>query len=258
VTDLDVVAGDLLDAYDTGKTVEPLTSRFDGLSLDDAYEIQTIQTRRRIAQGARIVGFKVGLTSMPMQQQFGIDQPDYGVLFDDMTCPADAPIRIDRFLQPRAEPEVALVLGQQLTGPGLSVADVVAAVRYALPAIEIIDSRITDWRIKLVDTIADNASSGGFVLGGTPVPVNGVDLALVGCVLRHNGRIVQTGAGAAVIGSPLHAATWLANTLTARGVRLAAGHVILTGSVTAAVPVSAGDAVTASIDRLGSVTAVFS
>jgi 2-keto-4-pentenoate hydratase len=258
VTDLDGVARELLDAYATGTTVEPLTSRFDGLSLDDAYQIQTIQTRRRIAHGARIVGFKVGLTSAPMQLQLGIDQPDYGVLFDDMTYPADAPISIDRFLQPRAEPEVALVLARPLAGPGLSVADVLGAVGYAIPAIEIIDSRITDWRITLVDTIADNASSGGFVLGGTPEPVSGIDLALVGCVLRRNGRIVQTGAGAAVIGSPLHAATWLANTLAARGVRMEAGQVILTGSVTAAVPVSAGDAVTASIDRLGSVTAVFS
>jgi 2-keto-4-pentenoate hydratase len=256
VTDLDAIAGELLDAY-AEKPIESLTSRFAGLTLDDAYEIQTIQTRRRTAEGARIVGFKVGLTSAPMQQQLGIDQPDYGVLFGDMVQAADAPIPTSAYLQPRAEPEVALVLDRPLTGPGLSVADVVGATRYVLPAIEIIDSRIADWRITLVDTIADNASSAGLVLGSTPVSPAGLDLALVGCVLRHNGRIVQTGAGAAVIGSPWHAATWLANTLTARGVTLDAGHVILTGSVTAAVPVSAGDTVTASIDRLGSVTAVF-
>jgi 2-keto-4-pentenoate hydratase len=256
VTDLDAIAGELLEAY-AEKPVEPLTSRFPGLTLDDAYEIQTIQTRRRTAEGARIVGFKVGLTSAPMQQQLGIDQPDYGVLFGDMVQAADAPIPIAGYLQPRAEPEVALVLDRALTGPGLSVADVVGATRYVLPAIEIIDSRIADWRIALVDTVADNGSSAGLVLGSTPVSPAGIDLALVGCVLRHNGRIVQTGAGAAVIGSPWHAATWLANTLTARGVTLDAGHVILTGSVTAAVPVSAGDTVTASIDRLGSVTAVF-
>jgi 2-keto-4-pentenoate hydratase len=134
---------------------------------------------------------------------------------------------------------------------------VLGAVRYALPAIEIIDSRIADWRIGLADTIADNASSGGFVLGATPLPLT-FDAALIGCVFRRNGRIVQTGAGAAVLGSPLHAATWLANTLTARGARLEAGHVILTGSVTAAVPVTAGDTVTATFDRLGSATAVFS
>jgi 2-keto-4-pentenoate hydratase len=256
VTDLDAIAGELLDAY-SEKPVEPPTSRFDGLSLDDAYEIQAIQTRRRTADGARIVGFKVGLTSAPMRRQLGIDEPDYGVLFGDMVQTADAPIAVAGYLQPRAEPEVALVLDSPLTGPGLSVADLLGATRHVLPAIEIIDSRIADWRITLVDTIADNASSGGLVLGSTPVSPAGIDLALVGCVLRHNGRIVQTGAGAAVIGSPWHAATWLANTLTARGVTLDAGHVILTGSVTAAVPVSAGDTVTATIDRLGSVTAVF-
>jgi 2-keto-4-pentenoate hydratase len=203
------------------------------------------------------VGFKVGLTSAPMQQQLGIDQPDYGVLFDDMVWAADAPIPAAGYLQPRAEPEVALVLDRPLSRPGLSVADVLSATRYALPAIEIIDSRITDWQIRLVDTIADNASSAGLVLGSTPVSPVGIDLALVGCVFRRNGKIVQTGAGAAVIGSPLHAATWLANTLTARGVVLEPGHVILTGSVTAAVPVAAGDTVSATIDRLGSVTAVF-
>jgi 2-keto-4-pentenoate hydratase len=256
VTDLEAIADELADAY-AGKPVEPLTARYDGLTTDDAYRIQTIQTRRRTAAGARIVGWKIGITSAAMQQQLGIDQPDYGVLLDDMVQPADAPIATSAYLQPRAEPEMALVLDRPLHGPGLSVADILAATRYVLPALEIIDSRVTDWRIKLVDTIADNASSAGLVLGSSPVPVTGIDLALVGCVFRHNGRIVQTGAGAAVLGSPLHAATWLANTLTARGVELAAGQVILTGSVTAAVPVVAGDTVNATFDRLGSVTAVF-
>jgi 2-keto-4-pentenoate hydratase len=186
-----------------------------------------------------------------------VDQPDFGHLLTGMIHGADQPIRAGSFLQPRAEPEIALVLGQDLRGPGLSPADVLSATAYALPAIEIIDSRITGWQITLPDTIADNASSGGLVLGATATPVAGLDLALLGCVLRRNGRIEQTGAGAAVMGSPLHAATWLANTRTARGARLAAGHVILTGSMTAAVPVSPGDAVTVAIDRLGTVTAAF-
>jgi 2-keto-4-pentenoate hydratase len=251
--DLDTVATDLLDAYDTGKTLAPLT----GLTLDDAYAIQQIQVRRRVAAGARVIGFKVGLTSAPMRKQLGIDEPDYGHLFDDMLYAADAPIPTSRYLQPRAEPEVALVLGRPVRGPGLGVTDLLSAVAYALPAIEIIDSRITDWRIGLHDTIADNASSGGLVLGQTPTPLSGIDLSLIGCVLRRNGRIQHTGAGAAVLGSPLHAATWLANTLTRRGVELAAGHVILTGSLTAAVPVQPGDTVSAELDRLGAVTAVF-
>jgi 2-keto-4-pentenoate hydratase len=257
VADLDAIATDLLDAYDTGKTRPPLTTTHDGLTLDDAYAIQQLQVRRRIADGTTIIGFKVGLTSAAMQQQLGVHEPDYGHLLSDMLYPADAPIPASRFLQPRAEPEVALVLGRPLRGPRLAVSDVVNATAYALPAIEIIDSRITDWQISLIDTIADNASSGGLVLGQTPVPLTGIDLALVGCVLRRNGRIQHTGAGAAVIGSPLHAATWLANTLSARGVELAAGHVILTGSLTAAVPVSPGDTVTATLDRLGTVTAIF-
>jgi 2-keto-4-pentenoate hydratase len=257
MTDLDAIAAELLAAYTTGRTVPPLTARYDGLTVDDAYAVQLLQARRRTAGGATVVGYKVGLTSVAMRQQLGVGEPDFGHLFSDMMYPADAPIPTGRFLQPRAEPEVALVLGKPLRGPGLSVADVASATAYALPAIEIIDSRVTDWKIGLVDTVADNASSGALVLGGSPTPLSTVDLALTGCVFRHNGRIVHTGAGAAVVGSPLNAATWLANVLTARGAELAAGHVILTGSLTAAVRVQPGDTVTATLDRLGSVTAVF-
>jgi 2-keto-4-pentenoate hydratase len=255
--DLDAIAADLLDASATGKALPPLTATYGGLTLDDAYAIQRIQARRRVAGGARIVGFKVGLTSAAMREQLGVDQPDFGHLFSDMLHAADAPIATSRYLQPRAEPEVALVLARPLRGPGVGVADLVSATAYAVPAIEIIDSRIADWRIGLLDTIADNASGGGVVLGQTPTALAGIDLSMTGCVLRRNGRIQHTGAGAAVLGSPLHAATWLADTLTRRGVELAAGHIILTGSLTAAVPVRPGDAITASLDRLGAVTAVF-
>jgi 2-keto-4-pentenoate hydratase len=257
MTDFDALATALPEAYATGATLPPLTDTYDGLTLDDAYAIQQAQVRSRVARGASIVGFKVGLTSEPMRQQFGVHEPDFGHLLSDMAHAADAPITASQFLQPRAEPEIALVLGQPLRGPGLSVSDIVAATAYALPAIEIIDSRIANWRISLLDTVADNASSGGFVLGQTPTPLDRLDLSLTGCVFRRNGRIVATGAGAAVLGSPLHAAAWLANELTSRGAELEAGHAILTGSVTAAVPVTVGDAVTATFDRLGAVTAVF-
>ncbi len=253
---LQELAEALGEAYRRGP-VQPPSAGNPHLTVDDAYAVQELQVRDRIAAGARIIGYKVGLTSAAMQQQLGVDSPDFGHLLDDMVYAADSPIPVAGFLQPRAEPEVALVLGAALAGPRVTVSDVIAATAYALPAVEIIDSRVADWRIGLVDTSADNASSGGLVLGATPVPLAGVDLALVGCVFRRNGRIVHTGAGAAVIGSPLHAAAWLANTLTARGVRLEAGHVVLTGSLTAAVPVVSGDAVTTTIDRLGSVTAVF-
>ncbi len=257
MADLDSIAAELLNAYGTASTLAPLSSTYDDLTVDDAYAIQQIQVSRWLADGASVIGYKAGLTSASMRQQMGVYEPDFGHLLTGMVYPADAPIQISKFRQPRAEPEIALVLSQPLHGPGLSITDVVSATAYALPAIEIIDSRITDWRIGLVDTIADNASSGGLVLGQSPAPVAGRDLALAGCVFRRNGRIVSTGAGAAVLGSPWYAATWLANTLTARGAELAAGSIILTGSITAAVPVTAGDTVTATIDGLGSVTAVF-
>jgi 2-keto-4-pentenoate hydratase len=182
--DLDSIADELLAAYRTGETLPPLTSTYPGLTIDQAYAIQQRQTPTRANGGAGIVGFKIGLTSPAMQQQLGVDQPDYGHLFTDMLHGADTPIRASAFLQPRAEPEIALVLARPLHGPGLSVANVLSATAYALPAIEIIDSRNTDWRIGLEDTIADNASSGGLVLGGTPTAIAGRDLSLLGCVRR--------------------------------------------------------------------------
>lgn len=258
MADLESIATTLADAYSADQpTLAPLTGTYDELTIDDAYEIQQIQIRRRVAAGAAVIGYKVALTSAAMQQQMGVYEPDFGHLLTDMVHAADAPIPADLFRQPSAEPEIALVLSGDLDGPGLSVADVMSATAYVLPAIEVIDSRIAGWKIGLIDTIADNASSGGLVVGQTPAPVGVRDLALAGCVFRLNGRIVSTGAGAAVLGSPWHAATWLANTLTARGARLRAGSIILTGSITAAMPVTAGDAVMATIDGLGSVTAVF-
>jgi len=257
MADLDALATLLIDAYTTRTPVPPLTDSFDSLTIDDAYAIQQIQIRTRISAGAGIAGFKVGLTSEPMRQQFGVTDPDFGHLLTDMAYLADASVPVSNFLQPRAEPEIALVLGRPLRGPRVTVTDVAAATSAVVPAIEIIDSRIADWKISLLDTVADNASSGGFVVGQSPVPLANIDLSLTGCVLRRNGRIAATGAGAAVLGSPLHAAAWLANELLGRGAQLEPGHVILTGSITAAIPVAAGDAVTASFDRLGSVTAVF-
>jgi len=257
VTDLGAVAARLLEAYATKTPVPPLVETYDRLTLNEAYAIQQLQVSSRLAAGAVIAGYKVGLTSEPMRQQIGVTEPDFGHLLTDMAYAADASVPVTEFLQPRAEPEIALVLGKPLRGTRLSVSDLIAATAYAVPAIEIIDSRIANWKISLLDTVADNASSGGFVLGQSPVPVDRLDLSLTGCVLRRNGRIVSTGAGAAVLGSPLNSATWLANELIGRGAELEPGHVILTGSITAAIPVVAGDAVTASFDRLGSVTAVF-
>jgi 2-keto-4-pentenoate hydratase len=251
------IAGALLGAYRSRKPVDPLTGQYDDLTLEDAYQIQLLQVGRWLSDGARVKGHKVGLTSAAMQRQMGVDSPDYGHLLDRMFWLEHEPIPASRFVQPRVEPEVAFVLARPLQGPGVTVADAIAAVGYVLPALELIDSRIRDWKIGLADTIADNASSGGVVLGSTPAALSAVDLRLSGCNLHKNGELAGTGAGGAVLGSPLVSLVWLANTLGARDVTLEAGHVILPGSITASIPVGAGDTVTATFAGLGSVTARF-
>jgi len=252
------IAEILLGAYSSRQPVEPLTEKYEGLTLSDSYEIQLLQVRRWLAAGAQLKGHKVGLTSAAMQRQLGVGQPDYGHLLDDMFWLEHEPIPVSRFLQPRIEPEIAFVLARPLRGPGVTVAEAIASVGFVLPALELIDSRIRDWKIGLLDTIADNASSGGVVLGSNPASLGAVDLRLCGCNLHRNGTLAGTGAGGAVLGSPLTALVWLANTLGARDVALEPGQVILPGSVTASVPVGAGDSVTATFAGLGSVTARFS
>ena len=246
----------LLEAYRTGEPVAPLVSTFPGLTIDDAYRIQLAQVAVWMAQGRRVLGRKVGLTSPAMQAQMKVSQPDFGHLMDDMFFAEHDPVPAARFLQPRAEPEVAFVLSRDLAGPGVTVAAAAAAVDFVLPALEIIDSRIADWQIGIVDTISDNASSGGVVLGSTARRIGEVDLRLGGCVLHRNGEIAGTGAGGAVLGSPLNSLAWLANTLGERGESLHAGQVILPGSITASIPFEPGDVITATMAGLGSVTAV--
>ncbi|MFF5264705.1 2-keto-4-pentenoate hydratase [Actinomadura viridis] len=247
----------LLDASDSGIPIPPLTATHPDLSVADAYAVQLRQVAAWTDAGAVIKGHKVGLTSAAMRRQLGVDQPDFGHLTHGMFFQDAAPIDTARFLQPRIEPEIALVLGRPLAGPGVTAAEAVAAVEFALPALEIIDSRIADWKITLADTIADNASSGGVVLGTTPARLDALDLPLTGCLLHRDGDLVDTGAGGAVLGSPINALVWLANVLGERGVTLEAGHVVLPGSVTAAVPVAPGDTFTAAFGGIGSVTAAF-
>jgi 2-keto-4-pentenoate hydratase len=245
----------LLGAYASKVPIPPLADKFGELTVDDAYLGQLAQVEHWLAAGRRVLGHKVGLTSAAMQRQLGVDQPDFGHLTDDMFFAENSAVPAGRFLQPRIEPEVAFVLARPLAGPGVTVADAIAAVDYVLPALEIIDSRIADWRIGLVDTIADNASSGGVVLGSRPVRITDVDLRLAGCTLHRNGELVATGAGGAVLGSPVNSLAWLANVLGRRGVTLRAGHVVLPGSMTAAQPFTPGDVVTSTVAGLGSVTA---
>ncbi|RSN66942.1 2-keto-4-pentenoate hydratase [Actinomadura sp. WAC 06369] len=250
-------AGALLDAYATGTPISPLTTDYPDMSIADAYAVQAVQVKTWTDAGARVKGHKVGLTSAAMQRQLGVNYPDSGVLLDSMFLPENDAIERARFLQPRVEPEVAFVLGRRLAGPGVTAADAVGAVEYVLPALEVIDSRIADWKIKLPDTIADNASSGGVVLGTRPVRLDGLDLALMGCLLHRNGNLIDTGAGGAVLGSPINALVWLANVLGESGQALEPGHVVLPGSITAMVPVAPGDTMTATFAGVGSVTARF-
>jgi 2-keto-4-pentenoate hydratase len=243
----------LRDAYTTG----PVAPLRDGLAPNDAAGAYTVQAAN-IAEwrqaGRRLVGRKVGLTSKAVQAQLGVDQPDFGALFADMAIADGGELLASKVLQPKAEAEVALILGTDLGGAKLTREQVAAAVAFAVPAIEIVDSRIADWKITFADTVADNGSSAFFVLGSKQKVLQGLDLWSCGMVLEVNGLVVSLGAGAACLGHPLNAATWLAQTLADRGESLHAGDVLLTGALGPMVTLKAGDRVKASIGGLGSVS----
>lgn len=254
---VDEAADRLLKAYSSGTPIAPLVGDHPQATVTDAYRVQRAQLHRWTADGAEVRGHKVGLTSAAMQEQMGVDQPDHGHLLTSMFHLEHQPIPVQEYLQPRIEPEVAFVLGRTLSGPGVTAADAIAAVEFVLPALEIVDSRIQDWNISIVDTIADNASSGGVVLGSRPLPLSALDLRLARCTLHANGRHIATGLGGAVLGSPINALVWLANTVGPLGIDLEPGHVVLPGSMTRAIPVQSGDTVVTDIDGLGDVTAIF-
>jgi 2-keto-4-pentenoate hydratase len=237
--------------------VEPLTGQVPELTIEDAYAIQSLNVDRRLAEGGVLHGRKVGLTSKPMQDLLGVDEPDFGALLDDMFVEEGDDVPLEELLQPRVEAEIVFVMARDLTGPGVTVNAALAAVAGALPALEIIDSRIADWEIKLVDTVADNASSARVVLGGRLTPLEGLDLRLVGMALSRNGEPVESGAGAAVLGNPIRCVAWLANRLSDFGASLRAGDVVLAGSLHRALPLSAGDVIRAEFAHLGAVTARF-
>ena len=245
-------------ADQTKQAIPALTDTWADIDVVDAYAIQQVNIARRLEAGAVVRGHKVGLSAKAMQEMLGVHEPDYGHLLDDMFCYEHDTISMARFCQPRAEIEVAFVLGRPLHGPGVTVADVVRATDYVLPSIEIVDSRVQDWKIKIQDTIADNASSAALVLGGRPTRLHDVDPALIGATLRKNGEIVETGCSGAVLGNPVIAVAWLANKLAQFGVALEPGHVIMPGSCTRMVPVGAGDVIRADFDILGHVSIGFS
>ena len=243
----------LRNAYGTG-AVPPLRDGLDPVDADGAYAIQAINTAHWVDGGRRIVGRKVGLTAKAVQAQLGVEQPDFGVLFDDMAIPDGGVLRTSSVLQPKAEAEVAIVLARDLTSPTTTVADVMAATAHAVAAIEIVDSRIADWKITFADTVADNGSSAFYVVGDDSRSLDGLDLYTCGMVLEVNGAVASLGAGAACLGHPLEAAAWLARTLAGNGDALRAGDVVLTGALGPMVALTASDRVTARIGGLGSVS----
>lgn len=247
-----------LAAAESGRVpIGPITVSWTDADIDDAYEIQLANVRRRVGEGDRIAGFKVGLTSRAMQEALGVGEPDYGHLLGSMILPSGSVIERSSLVSPRVEVETAFILARPLVGPGVTVVDVLRATEFVLPAIEVIDSRIADWRITLVDTVADNASSAMVVLGTRPTRLDAVDLRLTGAVLGANGQVVETGAGAAVLGHPAVAVAWLANTLASRHIEFAEGQIILPGSCTRALSVDAGDSIRAEMSDLGSVDVTF-
>ena len=238
-------------------TLRPLTERYPDITTGDAYRIQLSLIELKRADGAKVVGKKIGLTSKPMQKMLNVDQPDYGHILDNMIVQEGDRLSAKELIQPKVEPEIAFILDRDLKGPGVTAVQVLAATRFVLPALEIIDSRIEGWKIKLCDTIADNASSARVILGGPPRQVHQIDLRLIGMVMEKNGEMIQTGAGAAVMNHPANAVAWLANAIGQFGVTLEAGEIVMPGAISAAVDVAVGDLIRASFGDLGTVSVKF-
>jgi 2-keto-4-pentenoate hydratase len=250
---IQAAASVLAEARQTRRTCSRVSERFHISTLADAYAVQELNTQAALAEGRRLSGRKIGLTSLAVQQQLGVDQPDFGMLFADMEFRDGDVIDCARLIQPKAEGEIAFVLGRDLPNPDTTLGELMRAVEYLVPALEIVDSAIEDWKITLVDTVADNASSGLYVLGKTPVRLANLDLALEGMLLEKNGTQAAIGVGAACLGNPLDACLWLARTMAEVGRPLRAGDVLLSGALGPMVPVTAGDSLRLRLTRLGEV-----
>lgn len=255
---IDQAAARLAQARRSGEPCAPVRDLIGETSQDDAYAVQEQYIAAERAAGSRVVGRKIGLTSQAVQKQFGVAEPDFGVLFDQMIYGSTEPIDLGSFLQPRVEGEIAFVLSRDLDSPTTTVAEVLRATDYVLPAIEIVDSRIAGWDIRITDTIADNASSGAVVLGTTPYSLTGLELGDVAMVLEHLGEPVSVGAGSACLGSPANAVAWLAREVARRGSPLRAGEVILSGALGPMVGVTSAGRYRMLLSGMGRVDAVFS
>jgi 2-oxopent-4-enoate/cis-2-oxohex-4-enoate hydratase len=248
----------LYEAMRARTTIAPLTDQSPEINIEEAYQISLRMLERRLADGERMIGKKIGVTSKVVMDMLNVRQPDFGFLTDTMVYGNSAEVPVStQLMQPKAEGEIAFVLKHDLKGPGVTNADVIAATDFVMPCFEIVDSRITDWKIKIQDTIADNASCGVIVLGDKSVSPLDVDLATCGIVVSLNGEIISTGAGAAAMGSPVNAVTWLANTLGAYGIELKAGDIILSGSLVPLQSVKPGDSMHMEIGGIGQASARF-
>lgn len=247
------LAGELYQALRDGKTLAPLTQRHPHITIDDAYHVSLGMLERRLAAGEKVIGKKIGVTSAAVQQMLNVHQPDFGFLTDAMAYPdgATVSLRASRLIQPRAEGEIAFLLGQDLTGPGITAQDVLDATDAVMPCFEIVDSRIHDWRIRIEDTVADNASCGVFVTGAPVRDFRARDLAAAELVMFRNGERIASGFGSAVQGHPAAAVAWLANTLGRFGIPFRKGELILSGSLVPLAPVAAGDRFELEIAGLG-------
>lgn len=250
-------AAELWAAHRDRAPISPLTERYPGFDVAAAYSVQQVLLRRRLALGTTLVGRKIGLTSEPMQTLLGVDEPDFGFILSDMVLPDGCTVAMGRFCAPRVEPEVAFLLDKPLRGPGVTAADVYAATESVAAALEVVDSRIADWKLTLADTVADNASSGAVVLGPWVPYIPDLALPAAVATLQLNDIAIDSGVGAAVMGDPAAAVAWLANTLAAYDTELAAGQFVMSGSFTSAAFVQSGDRAATTISGLGSVSLHF-
>lgn len=255
-TDLDAISAELYSAWQSGTTVPPLRDRHP-ISVDDAYRVALGFVERRVAAGETVVGKKIGVTSKAMQDMLGVDQPDFGQLTSGMDRSSTGVIDMSELIAPRAEAELAFVLSEDLVGPGITAIDVLNATEYVAPCVEIVDSRVTDWDIGIVDTVADNASCGQYVIGDAKADPRDVDMSLAGMVVRIDGEIATTGSAAAVQNGPANAVAWLANTLGRLGLPFRKGEVILSGSQSVLIPAVPGTELVCTVSGLGSCTVRF-
>jgi 2-keto-4-pentenoate hydratase len=245
----------LLQAYESQRSIEPLTSLESDLSIEEAYQIQMRFIKEKVETGQTIVGKKIGLTSKAMQDMLGVDQPDYGHLLNTMVVKEGEPIKLSTLFQPKIEAEIAFVLNKELKGPSVTTEDVLNATEYVVPSLEIVDSRIKDWKINLADTIADNASCGLFIVGEPKIDPREINLKEIHMQLYKNDQFINEGTGKDVLGDPAACVAWLANKLSEYNVTLKAGEVILSGALSSAIEIDKGDKITASFTHLGELEA---